>query len=121
MGREPRQAPQSIPDSLPKRDERPGAPPDAVRGDDTPTVPPDSLPKLDDETAIDGGVAQHPVYDSDQEDRGPQDFEIEELEEDIAIVDSAERSCIRRRLAASSVGMTLHFAYGSNMSRPIMQ
>jgi hypothetical protein len=94
MGREPRQAPQSIPDSLPKRDERPGAPPDAVRGDDTPTVPPDSLPKIDDETAIDGGVAQHPVHDSDQEDRGPQDFEneIEELEEDIAIVDSAERS-----------------------------
>jgi hypothetical protein len=94
MARKPRQTPQSTPDSLPKRDEGRGGQPDAVRGDDTPTVPPDSLPKIEDETSIDGGVAQHPVHDSDQEDRDPQDFEneIEELEEDITIIDSAERS-----------------------------
>ncbi len=94
MGRKPRQAPQSIPDLLPKRDERPDAQPDAIRGNDMPTVPPDSLPKIEDETAIDGGVAQHPVHDLDQEDRDPQDFEneIEELEKDIEIVDAAERS-----------------------------
>ena len=36
MGRKPRQAPQSIPDSLPKRDETPDVEPDAVRTDDLP-------------------------------------------------------------------------------------
>lgn len=96
MGQKPRQAPQNVPDLLPKRDQGSDVAPDAVRRSDPSTTPPDSLPKVEDDTSIDGGVAQHPVHDFDQEDREPQDFEaeIEELEEDkeIAVVDSAERS-----------------------------
>ena len=78
MGQKPRRAPQNVPDSLPKRDEGTDVSPDKVRQTDSPdTIPPDSLPEEDKETLLDGGVDQHPVHDSDQEDRDPQDFELE--------------------------------------------
>jgi len=39
-------------------------------------VPPDSLPPEDnEETTPDGRIAQHPVHDSDQEDRDPEAYE----------------------------------------------
>ena len=76
MGQKPRQAPQHIPDSLPKLDESPDVSTDNVRRNERPvTVPPDSLPREEDETLLDGGVAEHPMHDSDQEDRDPTDFE----------------------------------------------
>jgi hypothetical protein len=76
MAQKPREAPRNIPDSLPKRDEGTDVAPDDVRRTD-PSVdlPPDSLPPAEEETRLDGGVAQHPVHDSDQEDRDPEDFE----------------------------------------------
>ena len=58
MGQKPRQAPQNIPDSLPKRDEGTDVQTDAVRGIDAPNVPPDSLPESEDENSADGGVAE---------------------------------------------------------------
>jgi hypothetical protein len=93
MGQKPRTVPRDVPDSLPKRDQGTDVLPDDVRRTDPQTVSPDSLPEADEETSLDGGVAQHPVHDSDQEDRDPQDYEdaIDDLEK-IAVVDSAERS-----------------------------
>jgi hypothetical protein len=98
MGQKPRTVPRDVPDSLPKRDQGTDVLPDDVLPDDVrridpQTVSPDSLPEADEETSLDGGVAQHPVHDSDQENRDPQDYEdaIDDLEK-IAVVDSAERS-----------------------------
>ena len=94
MAQKPRRAPDNVPDSLPPRD--PGtdvAPDDVRRTDRSRRVPPDSLPPADEETAPDGGVAQHPVHDSDIEDRGPEDYEAEtdvaqpSLEETAAVDD----------------------------------
>ena len=76
MGSKPRQAPQNVPDSLPKKDEGTDVAPDDVRRTDrSRRVPPDSLPPAGDDTRADGGVAQHPVHDADQEDREPDDYE----------------------------------------------
>jgi hypothetical protein len=76
----PRRRPQPdvLPESLPKRGEEPDLP-DDLRRRDQPETPPDSLPRRGDprttDTRPDGGVAQHPVQDSDLEDKGPEDFE----------------------------------------------
>jgi hypothetical protein len=62
--------------------------PDNVRRRDQPATPPDSLPRenaREGEEPVgggftpseDGGVAQHPIHDSDQEDAGPSDYEHE--------------------------------------------
>jgi hypothetical protein len=92
MGQKPRSAPRDVPDSLPKRDRGSDVLPDGPGRTDPQPLLPDSLPEADEETSIDGGVAQHPVHDSDQEDRGPQDYEdeIDDLEE-VAKVDGAVR------------------------------
>ena len=62
---------------------------DDARREDMPATPPDSMPPReqgrDGETpagggftpAADGGNAQHPVHDEDQEDAGPGDYERE--------------------------------------------
>ena len=67
----------------------PDALPDDLRRRDQPQAPPDSLPPRDQARegekpagggftpAEDGGVASHPVHDSDQEDSGPSDYERE--------------------------------------------
>jgi hypothetical protein len=68
----------------------PDALPDDLRRRDPPPTPPDSLPPRDEARegeqpaasggfvpAEDGGVAQHPVHDSDQEDVEPSDYERE--------------------------------------------
>jgi hypothetical protein len=57
-------------------------------------VPPDSLPAGEDDTSPDGGVAQHPVHDSDTEDRGPEDYERATDTGRVASVDTVLR---RRR------------------------
>ena len=63
--------------------------PDDLRRDDSASMPPDSLPPRDNAAearrpagggfspAEDGGVAQHPIHDEDQEDRTPGDYERE--------------------------------------------
>ena len=51
-----------------------------------PDVSPDSLPRVEDNLSIDGrpltdgGAADHPIHDEDQEDLEPQDYE-EEIDE----------------------------------------
>jgi hypothetical protein len=62
---------------------------DDLRRRDQRQTPPDSLPPRDEARegeepagggftpAEDGGVAQHPVHDSDEEDSGPSDYERE--------------------------------------------
>jgi hypothetical protein len=67
----------------------PDAVPEDLRRRDRPATPPDSLPPRDrareGEEPVgggftpseDGGIAQHPVHDSDQEDAGPSDYERE--------------------------------------------
>jgi hypothetical protein len=55
--------------------------PDDLRRRDQPETTPDSLPRRGDpgtlDTRPDGGVAQHPIHDEDQEDMEPDDFEDE--------------------------------------------
>jgi hypothetical protein len=92
MGQKPRQAPRDVPDSLPRRDEGTDVSPDDVRRTDrSRRVPPDSLPPAEDDTRPDGGVAQHPTHDADQEDRGPEDFERATDTETAAPVDAVLR------------------------------
>jgi hypothetical protein len=92
MGQKPRQAPQNVPDSLPPRDPGTDVLPDDVRRTDrSRRVPPDSLPATEDDTSADGGVAQHPVHDSDEEDRGPEDYERATDTETVASVDRVLR------------------------------
>ena len=67
----------------------PDALPDDDRRRDQRRTPPDSLPPRDDArrgeepvgggftASEDGGVKQHPVHDSDEEDRTPSDYERE--------------------------------------------
>lgn len=78
-GRRP--APDMLPDSLPKRGEEPDILPDDLRRRDQPETTPDSMPRRGDPTTTDkrpdGGVAQHPVHDSDEEDKDADDFEEE--------------------------------------------
>jgi hypothetical protein len=91
MGRKPRKPAKDVPDSLPPRDKGTDVAPDDVRRtDETQRLPPDSLPPAEEELAIDGGSAQHPVHDSDIEDRDPADYEQE-----IALLEEAARA--RRR------------------------
>ena len=55
MGQKPRQAPQNVPDSLPKRDEGTDVAPDVVRRTErSRREPPDSLPANED-SGPDGG------------------------------------------------------------------
>ena len=77
----------------------PDALPDDLRREDQPATPPDSLPPRGRARAgekqagggftpaADGGNAQHPIHDEDQEDAGPSDYERE-----IDRLDSAARS-----------------------------
>ena len=71
--------PDVLPDSLPKGGEEPDVLPDDLRRRDQPETTPDSLPRRGDprttDTRPDGGVAQHPIHDADQEDKGPGDYE----------------------------------------------
>jgi hypothetical protein len=66
---------------LPKRGEEPDVLPDDLRRQDQPETTPDSLPRqgepLVTDTRPDGGVAQHPIHDDDQEDKGPSAYERE--------------------------------------------
>ena len=67
----------------------PDALPDNLRRRDQSETPPDSLPSREEARegeepvgggftpAADGGVRQHPVHDSDQEDKSPGDYERE--------------------------------------------
>jgi len=67
----------------------PDALPDGLRREDQPATPPDSLPPRGRARegekqagggftpAADGGNAQHPIHDEDQEDAGPSDYERE--------------------------------------------
>lgn len=79
-----RPAPDVLPDSLPKRGEEPDVLPDDLRRTDQPDTRPDSLPPQDEpgltDTRPDGGIAQHPIHDEDQEDLEPEDYE-EEVDE----------------------------------------
>jgi hypothetical protein len=91
MGQKPRSAPRDVPDSLPRRDQGTDVLPDDVRRTDRPPqLPPDSLPESEEEKSADGGVGQHPIHDSDEEDGDAQDYEDEIAE--VAKVDSAVRS-----------------------------
>lgn len=99
----PHHPPQSDvpPDSLPKRGDAPDLVPDDLGRNDQPDTTPDSLPPgrgpgLTD-TRPDGGVAQHPIHDEDQEDLAPEDYE-EEIDE------VQEVSVDRRRRAGEDVG-----------------
>jgi hypothetical protein len=78
---ERRPGPDVLPDSLPRRNDGPDVLPDDLRRRDQPETTPDSLPRRGDprttDTRPDGGLAQHPIHDSDQEDKGPDDFEEE--------------------------------------------
>ena len=92
MGQKPRQAPKDVPDSLPKRDEGTDVDPDNVRRSDRPSrMPPNSLPQEQKETSPDGGVAQHPIHDADQEDREPDDFERDVDRDGVMPVDTVLR------------------------------
>lgn len=92
MAQKPRTAPRNVADSLPRRNEGTDVAPDDLRRTDQPRVPPDSLPPEDErETTADGGVGQHPIHDSDQEDRDPEDFEREVDREGQVAVDTVVR------------------------------
>lgn len=99
--------PDLVPGSLPQ-----GGPdllPDDLRRNDQPdvtpvSVPPDALPPNEPadevaptDTRPDGGVAQHPIHDEDQEDLEPDDYE-QEIDE---VADDATR---RGRAAEESAG-----------------
>jgi hypothetical protein len=91
VGQKPRQAPKDVPDSLPKRDEGTDVSPDGVRRTDRPDrAPPDSMPE-EKETSPDGGVAQHPIHDADQDDRQPDDFERDVDRDGVLPVDAVLR------------------------------
>jgi hypothetical protein len=79
-----RPEPDVLPDSLPKRGDEPGVMPDDLRRNDQAETTPDSLPSRRGggvtDTRPDGGVAQHPIHDEDQEDLEPDDYE-EEVDE----------------------------------------
>jgi hypothetical protein len=64
-------AQRDVPDSLPKDDDRTDVLPDKARGTDNPQSP----PPAPEETAPDGGLAQHPIHDDDLEDRDSADYE----------------------------------------------
>ena len=76
-----RRDPDVLPDSLPKGGQEPDLLPDDLRRRDQPDMTPDSLPKRRDppatDTRPDGGVAQHPIHDGDQDDKGPAGYERE--------------------------------------------
>jgi hypothetical protein len=74
------------PGTLPTQGEAPDLLPDDLRRNDQPDVPDEPRPAEDlppgDETAPtdtrpDGGLAQHPIHDEDQEDLEPDDYEQE--------------------------------------------
>ena len=80
-------APRDIPDSLPKDDDRTDVLPDTARRTDNPQTPPESLPPTPEETAPDGGSAQHPIHDDDLEDRDSADYErdVDQIDKDAAL------------------------------------
>ena len=58
MGQKPRQAPQNVPDLLPRRDEGTDVSPDDVRRTDrSDRIAPDLLPPTEDDTRPDNSVA----------------------------------------------------------------
>jgi hypothetical protein len=69
---------------VPKSDEQPDLLPDDLRRNDQPDLTPDSLPPRSEpgvtDTRPDGGVAEHPIHDEDQDDLEPDDYE-EEVDE----------------------------------------
>jgi hypothetical protein len=72
-----RPSPDVLPDSVPQRE--PGIVPDDLRRRDQPETAPDSLPRRGDPLTTDprpdGGIAQHPIHDSDEESKDANDFE----------------------------------------------
>jgi hypothetical protein len=75
-----RPSPDLVPNSLPKGGQEPDVLPDDLRRIDQAEQTPDSLPEHEPpstDTRPDGGVAQHPTHDEDQEDREPDDYESE--------------------------------------------
>jgi hypothetical protein len=76
-----RPSPDVLPDSLPRRGQEPDVLPDDARRRDQPDLTPDSLPPAREsdltDTRPDGGVAEHPIHDEDQEDLEPDDYERE--------------------------------------------
>jgi hypothetical protein len=85
-------APRDVPDSLPKGDDRTDVLPDKPRAAERPQVPPESPSATVEETAPDGGSAQHPIHDDDLEDRDSEDFErdIDQIDQ-VAALDVALR------------------------------
>ena len=71
MARKRDRAPRDVPDSLPK-DPRTDVLPDEPRSAQKSRVAPASPAE---ETAPDGGSAEHPIHDDDLEDRDSEDFE----------------------------------------------
>jgi hypothetical protein len=82
-----KRAQRDVPDSLPKDDNRSDVLPDDTRGTDNPPSPPESPPPTPEETAPDGGSAQHPIHDDDLEDRDAADYErdIDQIDQDAAL------------------------------------
>jgi hypothetical protein len=92
----PRQTPDIQPDSVPKRGEAPDVLPDDLRRNDQADTTPDSLPPRRDagvtDTRPDGGVAEHPIHDEDQENLEPDDYEEEIDEVEAAGIDRRRRA-----------------------------
>ena len=80
-------AARDVPDSLPKDDGRTDVLPDPVRRTDKPRTPPQPPSPTPEETAPDGGSAQHPIHDDDLEDRDSADYErdIDQIDKDAAL------------------------------------
>jgi hypothetical protein len=80
-------APQDVPDSLPKDDNRSDVLPDDTRGRDNSQSPPELPSPTPEEAAPDGGSAQHPIHDDDLEDRDSADYErdIDQIDQDAAL------------------------------------
>jgi hypothetical protein len=70
-------AQRDVPDSLPKEDNRTDVLLDKVQRIDKPQPPPESPSPTAEEAAPDGGLAQHPIHDDDQEDRDSEDYELD--------------------------------------------
>jgi hypothetical protein len=79
-------APRDVPASLPEGARTDGLP-DSPRTAAEPQVPPESSASAAEETAPDGGSAEHPIHDDDLEDRDSEDFEhdIDQIGETAAL------------------------------------
>jgi hypothetical protein len=113
-----RAEPDLLPDSLPNRGDAPDLLPDDLRRNDQPDLTPDSLPperrsaSVSTDTRPDGGIAQHPIHDEDQEDLAPEDYE-EEIEE------VQQVGIERRRRAGEEIGAGDEFTTEELGSRSI--